>query len=84
MRPPFRRGGLSLLVSCLASLSLAAGAIAFAPRAAADVPAMVEGVTVAPDPDSPTGYTATFVYLNPNATQVRLAGDLTLLDLEHG
>lgn len=46
--------------------------------------AMVEGPTITADPDSPTGYTVTFVYYNPNATQVRLAGDLTLLDLNTG
>ena len=33
------------------------------------------------DPESPTGYTVTFVYKNENATAVRLAGDLTLRDI---
>ncbi len=36
------------------------------------------------DRHSPTGYTVKFVYHNPNATQVRLAGDLTLLDVNTG
>jgi enterochelin esterase-like enzyme len=44
----------------------------------------VQGPTVTADPDSPTGYTVTFVYYNPNATGVRLAGDLTLLDVNTG
>jgi enterochelin esterase-like enzyme len=44
----------------------------------------VQGPTVTADPDSPTGYTVTFVYYNPNATQVKLAGDLTLLDINTG
>ena len=44
----------------------------------------VQGPTITADPNSPTGYTATFVYYNPNATQVRLAGDLTLLDVNTG
>ncbi|MDG4834283.1 alpha/beta hydrolase-fold protein [Solwaraspora sp. WMMD1047] len=45
---------------------------------------MAEGANVKADRRSPTGYTVTFVYRNPNATQVRLAGDLTLLDLATG
>jgi enterochelin esterase-like enzyme len=44
----------------------------------------VQGPTVTADPNSPTGYTVTFVYYNPNATQVKLAGDLTLLDINTG
>lgn len=68
-------------VSLLASLALGAGAIALAPAAQADV---VPGVTVVADASSPTGYMVTFVYQNENATQVRLAGDLTLLDVTTG
>ena len=51
--------------------------------ASADNPP-VQGPTVTADPNSPTGYTVTFVYYNPNATGVRLAGDLTLLDVNIG
>jgi enterochelin esterase-like enzyme len=72
------------VVSLLAFVSLGAGAIVNAPAALADEPAIVEGATVTANPDSPTGYTVTFVYHNPNATQVRLAGDLTLLDVSTG
>jgi enterochelin esterase-like enzyme len=72
------------VVSLLAFVSLGAGAIVAAPPAFADEPAIVEGTTVTANPDSPTGYTVTFVYYNPNATQVRLAGDLTLLDVSTG
>ncbi|WDZ83943.1 alpha/beta hydrolase-fold protein [Micromonospora cathayae] len=71
-------------VSLLAFMSLGAGAVVFPPAAVAAEPPVVEGATVTADPQSPTGYTATFVYRNPNATQVRLAGDLTLLDLGTG
>jgi len=71
-------------VSVVAFLSLGAGGLAVAPAAFADAPAPVPGATVAANPYSPTGYTATFVYHNPNATQVRLGGDLTLLDLKTG
>ena len=52
--------------------------------ASAAAPAIVQGPTVTADPASPTGYTVTFVYYNPNATQVRLAGDLTLRGLTDG
>jgi hypothetical protein len=44
----------------------------------------VPGATVIADPDSPTGHSVTFVYYNPNATRVQLAGDLTLLDIHTG
>jgi len=47
----------------------------------AEEPEIVEGATVTKDPNSPTGYTVTFVYYNPNATRVQLAGDLTLRDV---
>jgi enterochelin esterase-like enzyme len=72
------------VVSLLAFASLGVGAIVAAPAAFADEPAIVEGTTVTANPDSPTGNTVTFVYYNPNATQVRLAGDLTLLDVSTG
>jgi len=52
--------------------------------ARADDSALVPGPTVTADPASPTGYTVTFVYYNPNATLVKLAGDLTLLDVSTG
>ncbi|GIJ78771.1 hypothetical protein Xph01_32030 [Micromonospora phaseoli] len=65
-------------------MSLGVGAVASAPAAAAGRPAVAEGATVTADRSSPTGYTVKFVYHNPNATQVRLAGDLTLLDVNTG
>jgi uncharacterized repeat protein (TIGR02543 family) len=58
--------------------------VASAASSAQDSVPPVQGPTVTADPDSPTGYTVTFVYYNPNATQVRLAGDLTLLDVSTG
>ena len=72
------------VASLLAVMALGASALVFAPAAFAADPPIVEGPTVTADPASPTGYTVTFVYYNPNATQVRLAGDLTLLDLATG
>jgi enterochelin esterase-like enzyme len=75
---------LSLVVSLLVCMSLGSGIIASTDFAFAEEPAIVQGPTVTADPDSPTGYTVTFVYYNPNATQVRLAGDLTLLDVNTG
>ncbi len=57
--------------------------MALAPPALADT-SPAQGATVTPNPDSPTGYTVTFVYHNPDATQVRLAGDLTLLGIGTG
>jgi enterochelin esterase-like enzyme len=76
--------GLWRAVSLVVSISLAAVAIVLAPVTLAAEPAIAEGATATADPNSPTGYTVTFVYHNPNATQVRLAGDLTLLDLSTG
>ncbi len=70
---------LSLVAALLMFMSLGSSAIAFA-----DDPAIVQGPTVTADPASPTGYFVTFVYYNPNATGVRLAGDLTLLDVNTG
>ncbi|WP_341718104.1 alpha/beta hydrolase-fold protein [Micromonospora sp. FIMYZ51] len=70
--------------SLLAVMSLGAGTIVSAPAAAAGKTKIVEGATVTADRSSPTGYTVKFVYRNPNATQVRLAGDLTLLDVNTG
>lgn len=49
--------------------------------AAEALEALVEGPTVIEDPQSPTGYTVRFVYKNPTATKVQLAGDLELRDL---
>jgi uncharacterized repeat protein (TIGR02543 family) len=45
---------------------------------------LVPGAKIMADPNSPTGYYVRFVYFNPNATRVRLAGDLTLLDVTTG
>ncbi|MBF9131231.1 Ig-like domain repeat protein [Plantactinospora sp. S1510] len=84
MRKATGRRRLRRAVSLLAFISLGAGAVVAAPAAAAGRPTSVEGPTVRPDRHSPTGYTVTFVYHNPNATQVRLAGDLTLLDVGTG
>jgi enterochelin esterase-like enzyme len=70
------------VISLLTVVSV--GAVVTSPAAVAGRPGMVEGATVRTDRHSPTGYTVTFVYRNRNATQVRLAGDLTLLDLATG
>lgn len=83
MEKRFGKRGLRRTVSLLAFTSLTAGSLALAPAAFAD-DAPVPGATVTANPDSPTGYTVTFVYNNPNATQVRLAGDLTLLGIGTG
>ncbi len=84
MRTAIQRRRLRRAISMFAFMSLGAGAIVSAPAAVAAGPAIVEGATVTADPSSPTGYTGKFVYRNPNATQVRLAGDLTLLDVRTG
>jgi len=74
-----RKRLLCLVVALLICMSLGLVAIA----SAQDLP-IVQGPTITADPDSPTGYTVTFVYYNPNATQVRLAGDLLLRDIANG
>lgn len=84
MRKAIGRRRLRRAISLLALMSLGAGAVVSAPAAVAGGPRIVEGATVKADRRSPTGYTVTFVYHNPNATQVRLAGDLTLLDVDTG
>jgi enterochelin esterase-like enzyme len=84
MRKAIGRRRLGRAISLLAFMSLGAGAGVSAPAAVAGRPAIVEGATVRADHDSPTGYTVKFVYHNPNATQVRLGGDLTLLDVNTG
>lgn len=84
MRKPSWRGGLRLAVSVLAVASLGVGAVVTAPASLAVDAAPTEGATVTADAGSPTGYTVEFVYHNPDATQVRLGGDLTLLDLATG
>ncbi|MBX7270139.1 Ig-like domain repeat protein [Micromonospora sp. Llam7] len=84
MRKAIGRRRLRRAISLLAFMSLGAGAVVSAPAAAAGRPAIVEGATVRADHRSPTGFTVKFVYHNPNATQVRLAGDLTLLDVDTG
>jgi enterochelin esterase-like enzyme len=72
------------VVGLLASIALGTGALAAAPAAFAADPPRTEGPTITANASSPTGYTVTFVYENPDATQVRLAGDLTLLGLDSG
>jgi enterochelin esterase-like enzyme len=72
------------VVSLLALASLGVGGLIAAPAAVAEDPPIAEGTTITADPSSPTGYTVKFVYHNPNATQVRLAGDLTLLGIGTG
>ncbi|MEW2429324.1 alpha/beta hydrolase-fold protein [Micromonospora sp. NPDC047644] len=84
MRETTGRRRLRLAISILAFTALGAGAVIPAPAAAVGRPAPVPGATIKADRDSPTGYTVTFVYRNPHATQVRLAGDLTLLDVGTG
>ena len=79
-----RRLRLRRAISVLAFMSVGAGVILSAPAAVAGRPRIVEGATVIADRSSPTGYTVRFVYHNPNATQVSLAGDLTLLDVNTG
>ena len=63
----------SFILAMLLCLPLVAG-IAYAGD-------LMEGATVIEDPNSPTGYTVTFVYKNENATRVQLAGDLELRDI---
>lgn len=88
MRNPEGRRRRAGLASLVALVSLGAAGIAFPSAAVADDDvagaAVTQGATVTANPDSPTGYTVTFVYHNPNATQVRLAGDLTLLGIGTG
>lgn len=71
----------TLMILSVLTMTSVASAANFAQDS---VTAIVEGPTITVDPDSPTGYTVTFVYYNPNATLVRLAGDLTLLDVNTG
>ena len=84
MRSRTTRSRRSRVLSTLALMTMVAGALVVAPTAVAADPVTTPGATVTADPQSPTGYTVTFVYRNPDATQVRLAGDLTLLDLATG
>jgi enterochelin esterase-like enzyme len=75
----------TILMGILTILSVfTATSAASAATSAQDSVPPVQGPTVTADAASPTGYTVTFVYYNPNATQVRLAGDLTLLDVTTG
>ncbi|PMR62069.1 hypothetical protein C1A38_06160 [Verrucosispora sp. ts21] len=83
MKRAIGRGPVRRAITMLAFMSLGVGAVVSAPAAAA-TPTTVEGATVRADNGSPTGYTVDFVYRNPHATQVRLAGDLTLLDVSTG
>ncbi len=64
---------ISLVLSLLLCTSFGGGITAFAQDT-------IEGPSVTADSTSPTGYTVTFVYHNPNAEQVKLGGDLSLLD----
>lgn len=70
--------------SLLTIAALGLGAAAGGTPAMAEEADVSQGVTVSADTNSPTGYTATFVYNNPDATLVRLAGDLTLRGLDSG
>lgn len=79
MKRPYGKHTLVLVLVLLLCLSLGTAVVA-----SADEPVPVQGPTVTADPNSPTGYTVTFVYYNPNATQVRLAGDLLLRDVANG
>lgn len=81
---PLGRRTTRPLVALVATLSLGAGALTLASPAAADDAPAPQGASVEADSGSPTGYTVTFTYRNPNATQVRLGGDLTLLGLTSG
>src|SRR5690606_1185311 len=51
------------------------------PEAFGDVD-LTPGPTVYADEDSPTGYTARFVYHNPDATSVRFVADIMLRNWE--
>ncbi|AEB42579.1 alpha/beta hydrolase-fold protein [Micromonospora maris] len=84
MKRAIGKGPTRRAITMLALMSLGVGAVVSAPAAAAAAPATAEGATVRADNGSPTGYTVDFVYRNPHATQVRLAGDLTLLDVTTG
>lgn len=84
MKTSTGRRKLRAMATLIAAASIGAGALVVAPAALADEPSQVEGTTVTANPSSPTGYTVTFVYHNPDATQVRLGGDLTLLDVNTG
>ena len=71
------------IFAMLMTMLIILSAFATTSAASADNPP-AQGPTVTADSNSPTGYTVTFVYYNPNATGVRLAGDLTLLDVNTG
>lgn len=72
------RGTHARLVKPFAALGLAAvmvlGTVPLTAQAADPTP----GPTVYADPNSPTGYTAHFVYYNPTATSVRFVADILL------
>lgn len=57
---------------CLATI-FGSGSVA----SAQDISDLIPGVTVTEDTDSPTGYTATFVYENADAETVNLAGSFS-------
>lgn len=84
MRKSTGRRTVGRAVAVLTGMALGLGALVAAPAALADDADVVQGPTVVEDPNSPTGYTVTFVYNNPDATQVRLAGDLTLRGIGEG
>lgn len=81
---------ISLVMSLLICISLVGGITAFAqdttdmqvsPDVKADAASPVKvGPDVKADAASPTGYSVKFVYYNPKAEQVKLGGDLSLLD----
>jgi enterochelin esterase-like enzyme len=84
MDTPTPRRQRQRVLSFFTLFTLLAGVLLSSPPALAADPPTAPGAHVAADPQSPTGYTVTFVYNNPNATQVRLGGDLTLLDRSTG
>lgn len=66
-------GAVCLLLVCMPGIAAASEST---PEDAAPTQAqLIEGVTVEADTNSPTGYTATFVYKDATAQNVRLFGD---------
>ncbi|NLJ75092.1 MAG: hypothetical protein GX331_08890 [Firmicutes bacterium] len=84
MEKAIKKPMLSLILMLLVCLSLGARTFtAYASETNTTYGTEIyrEGATVTEDPESPTGYTVTFVYKNENATRVQLAGDLELRDV---
>lgn len=66
------RAAAALILSVAMALSVSS------PSVQAAEPDLTPGPTVFADPNSPTGYTARFVYYNPTATSVRFVADILL------